>query len=117
MPWAAGRDGPERVNSGIVREFCAGERETRQVYGEDRIVLASMEYLDGILDGTSRVFSSSGTLLQEVNYLAGEMHGPYRTWWDNGQPKEEGLHAGGKRVRMYRWYREDGTLLQEHDYG
>jgi hypothetical protein len=27
------------------------------------------------------------------------------------------MYAEGKRIGIYRWYKDDGELWQEHDYG
>ncbi len=50
-------------------------------------------------------------------YRAGQLHGPYQTWWDNGQLKESGNYDMGRRVGIYRWFKDDGTVWQTHDYG
>jgi antitoxin component YwqK of YwqJK toxin-antitoxin module len=92
-------------------------RMTREILGDDDRVLATSQYLDGVLDGVSRVFSTAGVLTQELTYRAGQLHGSYRTWWDNGQPKESGSYDKGRRIGLYRCYKDDGTLWQEHDYG
>jgi antitoxin component YwqK of YwqJK toxin-antitoxin module len=93
------------------------KRETREILGDGGKVLATAEYLGDLLDGVSRVFSTAGVLTQELTYRAGQLHGSYRTWWDNGQPKESGSYDTGRRIGLYRWYKDDGTLWQEHDYG
>jgi len=93
------------------------KRETREILGDGSKVLATAEYLGDVLDGVSRVFSTAGVLTQELTYRAGQLHGSYRTWWDNGQPKESGSYDTGRRIGLYRWYKDDGTLWQEHDYG
>jgi antitoxin component YwqK of YwqJK toxin-antitoxin module len=51
-----------------------------------------------------------------MHYLHGQFNGPYRAWWDNGFLKESGEYADGQRVCEYRWYKEDGTLMQLHTY-
>jgi antitoxin component YwqK of YwqJK toxin-antitoxin module len=93
------------------------ERETRRILGEKSELLATAEYLDGKLDGVSRVYSPSGRLVQEAHYLGGQLHGPYRAWWDSGNLKESGEYAGGRRIGEFRWFRDDGTLMESHHYG
>jgi antitoxin component YwqK of YwqJK toxin-antitoxin module len=92
------------------------ERETRRILGEQSQVLATAEYLDGQLDGVSRVYTPSGALIQEMRYQGGQLHGQYRAWWDNGVLKECGQYADGQRIGEYRWYEEKGKLLQSHTY-
>ena len=93
------------------------KRLTREIHGDDGRLLATAEYVDDVLEGVSRVFSTGGVLTQELTYQARKLHGPYRTWWDNGKPKESGTYDMDRRIGLYRWYYEDGTLWQEHDYG
>ncbi len=75
---------------------------------------ATAEYLDGRLDGVSRVYSPSGTLLQEMYYPDGEPQGPYRSWWDAGTVKELGEYAQAQRIGVYSRFNEDGTLRRTH---
>ena len=91
-------------------------REARKVTDNDGRVLATAEYVDGVLDGVSRVFLPSGTLVVEMHFSAGEMHGAYRSWWDNRVLKEQGNYANGKRVGEYLWFKDDGTLWTSHVY-
>ena len=91
-------------------------REIQRMVNDDGKLLATFEYLDGVLDGISRVYTPRGTLVQELHYAAGKLHGPYHTWWESGLPKEDGEFVNGQRVGEYRWYDLDGTLLQSHNY-
>lgn len=91
-------------------------RETRKVADGNGRVLATDDYVDGVLDGVSRVFLPTGTMVEEMHFAAGEMHGPYRCWWENRQLKEQGNYANGKRVGEYLWFKDDGTLWMSHVY-
>jgi antitoxin component YwqK of YwqJK toxin-antitoxin module len=95
----------------------SSKRETREILGEKGQVLASAEFLDDVLDGPSRVYSPDGVLTQESTYQGGELHGHFQAWWNNGMPKESGSFDKGRRIGLYRWFKEDGSLWQEHDYG
>jgi antitoxin component YwqK of YwqJK toxin-antitoxin module len=93
------------------------QRQSQQILGDGGVVLGTAEYVDGILDKTSRIYNGAGQLTQEVQFSGGRHHGQYRTWWDNGQLKEIGAFSQGSRVGLCRWYGEDGELTQQHDYG
>ena len=55
-------------------------------------------------------------MIMQAEFKQGEHDGEFRSWWNNGNLKEEGQFSFGKRIGKYRWYDEDGTLLQEHIY-
>ncbi len=76
-------------------------REIRRLVSDDGKVLETSEYLEGVLDGVSRVYTPGGTLVQELHYVAGQ---------------ESGEFENGQRIGEYRWYKEDGTLWQSHNY-
>ena len=69
-------------------------RELREIRDSDGRVTAQAEYLDGKLDGQSKVWSKDGTLILEDHYRNGERHGIYQSWWDNGAVKEQGRYVG-----------------------
>jgi antitoxin component YwqK of YwqJK toxin-antitoxin module len=96
--------------------MSSAERQSRQLLDEAGAVVSTAQYLDGKLDGIAQTFSA-GVLIEEACYEAGQLHGPYRSWWHSGTAKEEGTFNRGSRVGKYRWYKLDGSLWQEHDYG
>jgi len=91
-------------------------REIQRMVNDDGKVVATFEYLEGVLDGVTRVYTPGGTLVQELHYVAGQLHGPYHTWWETGLPKESGECSNGQRIGEYRWHNIDGTLSQSHNY-
>jgi len=93
------------------------QREIRKSLGADGSVLGTAEYLDDVLDGVSRIYSTAGVLTQESHFLRGELHGRYCSWWGNGHLKEQGEYIQGKRSGRYVWYQEDGSVMKTHEYG
>ena len=84
-------------------------RETRRVLWPDGTVLATVEYLDGVLDGISRCFSINGELRQETHFKRGKVHGRLTTWWDNGNLQERGQYDSGNKVGRYEWFDRAGA--------
>ena len=91
-------------------------REIHRMVNDDGKVVATFEYLGGVLDGVTHVYTPGGILVQELHYVAGQLHGPYHTWWETGLPKESGEYSNGQRIGEYRWHNMDGTLSQSHNY-
>jgi hypothetical protein len=42
-------------------------REIRRMVNDDGKVVATFEYLEGVLDGVTRVYTPGGTLIQELH--------------------------------------------------
>jgi antitoxin component YwqK of YwqJK toxin-antitoxin module len=91
--------------------------EVRELRDESGHPIGEAEFLDGRLNGRSRLWTPGGVLIEESNFRNGEHHGSYQTWWDDETPKEAGNYSASRRVGVYRWYAQDGSVLKEHDYG
>ncbi len=105
-----------RLSANVREQPVVAQREIRKVLSADGAVLGTAEYIDHVLDGVSRIYTSAGILTQESHFSRGELHAPYRSWWDNGRPKEQGEYVRGKRSGKYVWYQEDGSVLKTHEY-
>jgi antitoxin component YwqK of YwqJK toxin-antitoxin module len=85
--------------------------ETRRVLLPDDTVLATTEFLDGVLDGVRRSASMNGELRQEGHCERGKLHGRFTTWWDYGDLQQQEQYDSGNRFGRYEWFdREDATL-------
>ena len=51
-------------------------REIHRMVNDDGKLVATFEYLEGVLDGISRVYTPGGTLVQELHYVAGQLRIP-----------------------------------------
>jgi antitoxin component YwqK of YwqJK toxin-antitoxin module len=91
-------------------------RQSRRIADPTGEIVSTAQFLNDKLDGVSQVIIR-GVLTVEENYSAGQLHGSYRSWWEDGAAKEQGTYHRGKRVGIYRWYKLDGSLWNEHDYG
>jgi antitoxin component YwqK of YwqJK toxin-antitoxin module len=111
------RRGVRPLKRDVREQQFVPQREIRKILGPDGAVLGTAEYLDEVLDGVSRIYSTAGVLTQESHFSGGELHGPYRSWWENGHPKEQGEYVRGKRCGRYVWHQEDGSVLKTHEYG
>ena len=88
------------------------QRETRRVLWPDGTLLATSEFLEGVLDGLSQSFSMNGELRQECHFQRGRLHGRFITWWDNGNLHEQGQYDTGNRVGRYEWFDRDGATIR-----
>jgi antitoxin component YwqK of YwqJK toxin-antitoxin module len=74
--------------------------------------------VDGKPHGLYQEWSLDGTLAVEAHFEHGQHYGEYKSWWENGQLKEEGTYQNdGQRVGRYRWYKTNGEVWSERDYG
>ena len=99
-----------------------------------KIVLTE-NYRDGMKDGVSQRYYSTGELLEESNWQADKLNGVYRTYFQdgkillecnytnsrrngkfvshfpNGHPEIEGSYVEDERDRDWNYYDSDGNLL------
>jgi antitoxin component YwqK of YwqJK toxin-antitoxin module len=94
----------------------ASQRETRQVLWPSGTVLATVEYLDGVMEGVSRSFSMTGELRQECHFKGGKLHGSYKIWWENGNLKELGQYHSGSKAGRWEWFDRDGAPVRAVDF-
>ena len=70
---------------------------------------ACIGYVDGVQEGTGRVWHANGRLSEERNFHLGRKIGIHRGWWPNGNPRFEYTFLNGEHHgAMLEWY-EDGT--------
>ena len=70
---------------------------------------ASIGYVDGVQEGTSRLRHANGRLSEERIFHKGRKVGIHRGWWPNGNPRFEYHFTNGEHHgAMLEWY-EDGT--------
>jgi uncharacterized protein len=109
-------------------------------YFKDGSTAAEMEYSDGELtgsyklyhpggklyfqstelfgnsDGKSIEYFRDGKLQSEYNYLLGELDGPYKVFHENGKLSEEGNYYLGDYNCGRKFYDETGKLIQTIEY-
>lgn len=93
-------------------EFINGKLDgTSRVWSEDGTLYSKSEYSNGQPHGVWIIFYSNGTLMHEVQYEYGQKHGTEKWYYENEQLKSEQKFSYGKPVTdMIRW-NPDGSIL------
>ena len=74
------------------------------------------EFVNGKLDGTSRVWSEDGTLLSVSEYSNGRPHGKWQIFHPSKKLKCETTYFHSQKHGYERWYYENGQLKSEKKY-
>jgi antitoxin component YwqK of YwqJK toxin-antitoxin module len=81
-------------------------------HSPDGVLIGANEYVDGMLDGVSRVWYPSGRQLkEEEHFRRNSRHGPSREWFEDGRPKRDTLFEHSIRVSEKKWD-ESGNLVR-----
>ena len=93
-------------------EFVNGKLDgTSRVWSVDGNLYSKSEYSNDQPHGVWIIFHSNGVLMHEVQYEYGQKHGVEKWYYENGQLKSEQKFSYGKPVTdMIRW-NPNGTLL------
>ncbi len=84
-----------------------------------RSTLVSEQYfVNGLADGTHRMFSTSGLPISENNYRLGKLDGIQITYYENTMNKqsEEAMYKDGAKDGPSKWYDMQGNLIAEYNY-
>jgi antitoxin component YwqK of YwqJK toxin-antitoxin module len=93
----------------VTERYHWAEAEMNQ--GPDYLGRHIMEIYEDRIDVTE--LSSDGVIEKVYSIVNSEIHGEYKSYWRNGKLKECGSYHNGKRLSLYRWYDDDGELIQE----
>ena len=93
-------------------EFVNGKLDgTSKVWLEDGTLYSVSQYSNDQPHGAWKKFHQNGKLLFAVNYEYGEKHGTEKWYYENGQVKsEQEFEYGNAKSGIIRW-NFDGTLL------
>lgn len=70
-------------------------------------------YENGKMHGVLTEWSEEGVMSLQMDVADGLAHGEFRSWWSNGTLKEVGRYVRGERQKGYKWFAQDGSLVQE----
>ena len=78
-----------------------------------------VEYVNGKLDGVSKVWLEDGTLYSISKYSNNQPHGIWKKFHSNGKLMFEVNYEYGQKHGVEKWYYENGNLKseQEFDFG
>ena len=93
-------------------EFVNGKLDgTSKVWLEDETLYSVSQYSNDQPHGAWKIFHPNGKLMFVVNYEYGEKHGTEKWYYENGQVKsEQEFEYGNAKSGIIRW-NFDGTLL------
>lgn len=85
-------------------------------YFEDGNPKREIEYHMGMFSGIVKSWYPNGQISASSMYSMGIVHGESIRWHENGKKKSEGLTLNGKPSGLWRYWKEDGTILMERNY-
>ncbi|MBC8256830.1 MAG: hypothetical protein H8E85_05925 [Candidatus Marinimicrobia bacterium] len=93
-------------------EFVNGKLDgISKVWAEDGTLYSVSQYSNDQPNGKWKKFHPNGNLMFEVNYEYGQKHGTEKWYYENGQVKsEQEFEYGNANSGIIRW-NFDGTLL------
>ena len=74
------------------------------------------EFINGKLDGLSRVWLEDGTLISESEYSNGHPHGIWMQYHPNGTIKHKLHYEYGKKNSDEKWFYENGQIKSEQKF-
>jgi len=74
------------------------------------------EFLNGKLDGTTKVWHEEGYIFSISEYSNGFPNGKWRKFYSNGNLMFEENYIFGKKNGFERWYHENGNIKSEQHF-
>jgi len=97
----------------------SNKRAVERSYFQNGTLEFETEYINGKLDGTSKVWLEDGTLYSISKYSNNQPHGIWKKFHPNGKLMFEVNYEYGQKHGVEKWYYENGNLKseQEFDFG
>ena len=83
---------------------------------EDGKTKRIIPYQNGMFNGEVKSFYPDGQISASSIYEMGTANGSAVRWFANGVKKSEGLVLNGKPAGLWKYWKEDGSLLMEKQY-
>ena len=95
------------------------QKEVKQSFFSSGNLEYEAEFVNGKLDGTSKVWLEDGTLYSISKYSNNQPHGIWKKFYPNGKLMFEVNYEYGQKHGVEKWYYETGNLKseQEFDFG
>ena len=95
------------------------QKEVKQSFFSSGNLEYEAEFVNGKLDGTSKVWLEDGTLYSISKYSNNQPHGIWKKFHPNGKLMFEVNYEYGQKHGVEKWYYENGNLKseQEFDFG
>ena len=95
------------------------QKEVKQSFFSNGNLEYEAEYVNGKLDGASKVWLEDGTLYSISKYSNNQPHGIWKKFHPNGKLMFEVNYEYGQKHGMEKWHYDNGNLKseQEFDFG
>ena len=90
--------------------------EIKRSYFPNGNIEYEAEYLNGKLDGLSRVWHKDGTLFSESEYSNGQPHGVWKKYFPNNNIMYEASYEFGNKHGNEKWFYETGRIKSEQNF-
>jgi len=91
-------------------------KKVEKSYYENGNIEYEAIFINGKLEGTSKLWLKDGTLISESNYNNGYPHGLWKKYFANGQLKYETTYEFGKKQGYEKWFYENGQIKLQQYY-
>ena len=92
------------------------QKEVKQSFFSNGNLEYEAEFVNGKLDGTSKVWLEDGTLFSDSQYSNNQPHGAWKKFHPNGKLMFAVNYEYGQKHGYEKWYYENGTIKSEQDY-
>ena len=95
------------------------QKEVKQSFFSNGNLEYEAEFVNGKLDGTSKVWLEDGTLFSDSQYSNDQPHGSWKKFHPNGKLMFAVNYEYGQKHGHEKWYYENGNIKSEQkfDYG
>lgn len=80
------------IEEGVEKNFTG----TKRKYGVNEAKIYEIEYIDGVRNGSFKLYYPSGKVKAEYHYKDGEIHGHCKVWDDSGKIVDKGTYHMGQ---------------------
>ena len=92
------------------------QKKVERSYFSNGIMEYEAEYVNGKLDGTSKVWLEDGTLYSVSQYSNDQPHGSWKIFHPNGNLMFEANYEYGQKHGYEKWYYENGNIKSEQEF-
>ena len=100
----------------VKKSVPSHQVEIERSYFSNGNIEYEAEFINGKLDGISRVWVEDGTLFSESEYSNGKPHGIWNRYHPNGSLMYEVYYEYGKKHGVEKWYYDNGQEKSEHKF-
>ena len=100
-------------SSETIKKKYTGEKK---IYWDNKVLKASIQYVDGMREGINKNYSRSGKLISIVPFSHNKINGESKQFYPDGQLHSTINYINDVKQGPEKWYYENGNLYQESNY-